>query len=73
MDNIVSKLRMEVPTLKEMDYSIFCFMLIGFDPTTISHLLNTTMNVIYIRKSRMKKRIEALNPEHMMQFLEVLN
>ena len=73
MDNIVSRFRMEVPKLKEIDYSIFCFMLIGFDPTTISHLLNTTMNVIYIRKSRMKKRIETLNPEHKVQFLEVLN
>lgn len=73
MDNIVSRFRMEVPKLKEIDYSIFCFMLIGFDPTTISHLLNTTMNVIYIRKSRMKKRIEILNPEHKVQFLEVLN
>ena len=73
MDNIVSRFRTEVPKLKEMDYSIFCFMLIGFDPTTISHLLNTTMNVIYIRKSRMKKRIETSNPEHKVQFLEVLN
>lgn len=73
MDNIVSRFRTEVPKLKEIDYSIFCFMLIGFDPTTISHLLNTTMNVIYIRKSRMKKRIETLNPEHKVQFLEVLN
>lgn len=73
MDNIVSRFRTEVPELKEIDYSIFCFMLIGFDPTTISHLLNTTMNVIYIRKSRMKKRIETSDPEHKVQFLEVLN
>lgn len=73
MDNIVSKFRMEIPKLKEMDYSIFCFMLVGFDPTTISHLLNTTINVIYIRKSRMKKSIEETNPEHKIQFLEVLN
>lgn len=73
MDNIVSRFRTEVPKLKEMDYSIFCFMLIGFDPTTISHLLNTTINVIYIRKSRMKKHIETSNPEHKILFLEILN
>ena len=73
MDNIVANLRNEMPRFKEMDYSIFCFMLIGFDATTISHLLNTTMNVIYIRKSRMKKSIEETNPEHKIQFLEVLN
>lgn len=72
LDDIVARLRREMSGLKEMDYSIFCFMLIGFDATTISHLLNTTVNVIYIRKSRMKKMIETVDPEHKMQFLEVL-
>ena len=73
MDNIVANLRNEMPRFKEMDYSIFCFMLIGFDATTISHLLNTSINTIYIRKSRIKKSIEEMNPEHKIQFLEVLN
>jgi len=73
MDNIVANLRNEMPRFKEVDYSIFCFMLIGFDATTISHLLNTSINTIYIRKSRMKKSIEETNPEHKIQFLEVLN
>ena len=73
MDNIVANLRNEMPRFKEMDYSIFCFMLMGFDATTISHLLNTSINTIYIRKSRIKKSIEETNPEHKIQFLEVLN
>lgn len=73
MDNIVASLRKEMPRFKEVDYSIFCFMLIGFDATTISHLLNTSINTIYIRKSRIKKSIEEMNPEHKIQFLEVLN
>lgn len=73
MDNIVANLRNEMPRFKEVDYSIFCFMLIGFDATTISHLLNTSINTIYIRKSRIKKSIEEMNPEHKIQFLEVLN
>ena len=72
-DNIVASLRKEMPRFKEVDYSIFCFMLIGFDATTISHLLNTSINTIYIRKSRIKKSIEEMNPEHKIQFLEVLN
>lgn len=72
LDNIMSNLRREVPGLKKMDYAIFSLFVIGFDVTTISHLLNTSMNTIYIRKSRIKHRIEEVNPQHKDQFLEVL-
>lgn len=72
LDNIMSNLRSEVPNLKPKDYSIFSLFVIGFDVTTISHLLNTTMNTIYVRKSRIKRHIEELNPMHKTQFLDVL-
>lgn len=73
LDNIMSNLRSEVPDLKPKDYSIFSLFVIGFDVTTISHLLNTTMNTIYIRKSRIKHHIEELNPPHKTQFLDALS
>ena len=72
LDGIMSKLRTEMPRFKEVDYSIFSFMIIGFDVTTISHLLNISMNVVYIRKSRMKHRIEEASPESKERFLELL-
>ena len=72
LDGIVSKLRTEMPKLKELDYSIFCFMTIKFDATTISHLLNISTNVVYVRKSRMKQDIAKANPEHKTEFLAVL-
>ena len=73
LDNIMTKLRSEMPKLKEMDYSVFCLIAIGFDVTTISYLLNVTMNTVYIRKSRMKQSIDAENPPHKTQFMELLN
>lgn len=73
LDNIMSNLRSEIPDLKPKDYSIFSLFVIGFDVTTISHLLNTTMNTIYIRKSRIKHHIEELNPPHKTQFLDALS
>lgn len=73
MDNIMSNLHIEVPSLKKKDYVIFSLFVIGFDVTTISHLLNTTMNTIYIRKSRIRHHIEELSPLHKQQFLEVLD
>ena len=72
LDGIVSTLRKEMPRLKDIDYSIFCYMIIGFDATTISHLLNITTNVVYIRRSRMRQHIEGVAPKHKDQFLNVL-
>ena len=73
LDGIVSMFRKEMPKLKELDYSIFSFMIIDFDATTISHLLNVSTNVVYIRKSRMKQHIEEANPEHKERFLAILD
>ena len=72
LDNIMSNLHSEVPGLKKIDYEIFSLFVIGFDVTTISHMLNTSMNTIYIRKSRIKRHIEEMDPCHKKQFLEVL-
>lgn len=72
LDNIMTNLRTEVPKLKEIDYMIFSLIVIGFDVTTISHILEVSMNTIYIRKSRLKQRIEDLNPPHKDQFLSIL-
>ena len=72
LDCIMSNLRTELPKLKEMDYMIFSLFVIGFDVTTISHILDVSMNTIYIRKSRIKQYINNLNPAHQSQFLEIL-
>ena len=72
LDDVVSHLRNEVPRIKQVDVSMFCFMAIGFDVTTISHLMNVSMNTIYIRKSRLRQKIEELSPMHKEQFLQIL-
>lgn len=72
LDNIMSDLRTEMPTLKDKDYMIFSLLLIGFDVTTIANLLNITANTVYIRKSRMKAQILEQNPPHKGQFIEAI-
>lgn len=72
LDDIMTNLRTEVPSLKEKDYMIFSFLVIGFDVTAISNLLNITANTVYIRKSRIKTQIYDLNPVHKEQFLEAI-
>ena len=70
-DNIILHLRTEVPRIKQVDVSMFCYIAIGFDVTTISHLMNVSMNTIYIRKSRLRQRVEELSSEHRDQILQV--
>ena len=72
LDNIMSDLRTEMPSLKDKDYMIFSLLLIGFDVTTISNLLNISANTVYIRKSRMKAQILEHNPLHKDQFIEAI-
>ena len=72
LDNVITHLRSEIPTSKNKDIAIFCLFAIGFDATTISHLLNTSMNTVYIRKSRMRHQIAESNSTHKNQFLDVL-
>ena len=73
LDGIMSNLRTELPKLKEMDYSIFSLLVIGFDVTTISHILDVSMNTIYIRKSRIRQNIKELKSIHKSRFLEILD
>lgn len=73
MDNIVQKLRDEVTDLKEIDYKIFSFTLVGFDVTTISHLLDMSINAVHIRRTRIRKHIEEKKPVHMTEFMEIMS
>ena len=72
-DDIMADLRKDMPGFKEVDYAIFRFMLVGFDATVISHLLDMTMNAIYIRKSRMRHQIDKVNPLRKEEYLEILD
>lgn len=73
LDGIMEKLRREVPKLNRKDLILFGYFALGFDPTIISHFMNTSINTIYIRKSRMKKSIEESESEHKSEFLEILS
>lgn len=73
LDGIMDKLRREVPKLNKKDCILFGYFSLGFDPTVISHFMNTSINTIYIRKSRMKKSIEESRAAHKSEFLEILS
>ncbi len=72
LDKIMTNIRAEMPKLKEIDIAIFAYLIIGFDATTISRLLEMSVNNVYAHKRRLRLKIEKQNPLHMNQFLEIL-
>ena len=72
LDMIMTRIRTEMPKMKELDYGIFSYLIVGFDATTISRLLDMTVNNVYAHKRRIRLKIEEKQPEHADQFLEML-
>ena len=73
LDMIMTRLRKEMPKFSETDFAIFSYLIVGFDATTISRLIDMTVNNIYAHKRRIRIRIEERQPEHASQFLEILS
>ena len=72
LDGLMTALRSEIKA-KEVDYSVYAYSIIGFDATTISNLLDLSVNQVYIRKSRIKHQIENSDSENKARFLEMLS
>ena len=72
LDGLMTVLRSEIKA-KEVDYSIYAYCAIGFDATTISNLLDLSVNQVYIRKSRIKRQIENSDSADKVRFLEMLS
>ena len=70
-DNIVMHLRTEMPKLKDLDYALFCYYVVGFDAITISRFLGMSESNIYAHKRRLRLKIEKAHPQHERLFLEV--
>lgn len=56
-NDIVAKLRISHPELKEEEIKLFCYIQAGFTPTMMSVLLRKDKSVVYNRVSRLKAKI----------------
>lgn len=71
-DGVLTKLKTEVPKLRDADYRYFCYAFAGFSSRAISLLSNESIDSVYQHHSRWKKRIETLDPPHKDLFLQYL-
>lgn len=58
-DQVMKRLRLAFPTLKEEDYLLYMFTVAGFSSTTISTLLEKDKPYVYNRLYRLKERIRG--------------
>lgn len=70
-DDVIRRLRIEMPKLKEIDYVLFCYYLVGFDAMIISRFVGISESNLYAHKRRLRLKIEKVNPLHKDLFLEV--
>lgn len=70
-DNVMQDLRSEFPSLKEVDYNVYLFSVLGFSSSTIMFFLKEEkVEVIYERKRRMKDRIKRLSKFKQRKYLK---
>lgn len=70
-EEIMSRLREEMPKLKEVDYAMFAYYVVGFDALAIARFLDMSEANVYAHKRRLRLKIEKAHPLHEAQFKEV--
>lgn len=59
--NIISSFKADLPNLKESDYLLFLYTILGFSNTAIALFLNEDkLEAVYNRKARLKTKIRKL-------------
>ena len=72
LDNIIDKLRRDLPGHKEMDFRFLMYVIAGFDATTISNLTGYSVGTVYTKKNRLKGEISNLSSEYRDFYLEFI-
>ena len=70
-DGLCTAFRKDFPKLKEPDYRLFLYLVLGFSARSISLLLSEKIDVIYNRKSRLKAKIKDSDAEDKKKYLAI--
>lgn len=61
LDDIVSKIRSDFPKLKDDDIRFICYLIVGFDTSTISFLMDISKENVRVKKHRLREKSEFCN------------
>lgn len=59
LDDIVFKIRSDFPNLKEEDIRFICYLIVGFDTSTISFLMDITKENVRVKKHRLREKLNG--------------
>lgn len=59
LDDIVSKIRSDFPKLKEDDIRFICYLIVGFDTSTISFLMDISKENVRVKKHRLREKLNG--------------
>lgn len=72
LDNIIQKLRIDLPYNKEEDFVFLTFTIVGFDAKTISSITGYSVGTVYTKKNRLRHQISELNTPHRDFYLDYI-
>lgn len=59
LDDIVSKIRSDFPKLKDEDIRFICYLIVGFDTSTISFLMDISKENVREKKHRLREKLNG--------------
>lgn len=71
-DNIYDSFKSDFNDLKEIDYRLFLYSILGFENTTIALIFNTEIRSIYSRRDRLKIRIISSSSANKNKYIAFL-
>lgn len=71
-NNVMCKLREQIPKMKESDYELLCYIFAGFSYQAISIFTQEKIENIYNKKSRLKSKISNSDSKDKFMFLQMI-
>lgn len=59
LDDIVSKIRSDFPKLKDDDIRFICYLIVGFDTSRISFLMDISKENVRVKKHRLREKLNG--------------
>ena len=69
LDNIIDKMKKDLPSHKEQDFRFLALVVVGFDATTISSITGYSIGTVYTKKTRLKNEISRLDSSNKELYL----
>ena len=72
LGNIMLYFRKDFPNKEESTYRFVCYLIAGFDPPSISLLMNYTIGFIYKKKYKLLLEIKQTTSPHQQEYLDFI-